>query len=351
MESDHTGHSCRLDFAGSLYPQKEAADSCSIKGCDKVNFSRQCCDLTLCPYHWRNYCDVKKWDHHLSKCANEKCDILKIAEREKINQHNIWSILNIPGNNSYCHISTFRRTQTVAFAKRKASDIEHNRDTNISQPVANPKPDTGRISEIETKNLPIKKRQRVYLEEKDTIEKSNVSDTLVEECEPNHDISLHFPGLKQFMEFIQIYSRCVKNLSTFREDFNFYLVSEKFPYLKSIVTSIIKEPDIQLRKQICDGIQEKIKTAINQLFDIYQIPLTRRALDAKEMIALKKNYNTIMLCDFLPDIITDEIIVDIITVFMRYKILIDRLMACTDITKAYLHSIDNLTVVLFSHDK
>lgn len=329
MESDHTGHSCRLDFAGSLYPQKEAADSCSIKGCDKINFSHQCCDLTLCPYHWRNYCDVKKWDHHLSKCANEKCDILKIAEREKINQHNIWSILNIPGNNSYCHISTFRRTQTVAFAKRKASDVDHNSDTNVSQTVVNPKEQAGRISEIESKNLPIKKRHRVYLEEN-----------------PNNDALLQSQRMNQFMEYLQELDNHNKKLSTFRENFKYYIFRAQSTSLKNIVTSILKEKDIEIRKQITEGVQQKIKTAISALFDVYRMPIALRTRDANEIISLQKS----LIISFnksepLPDIITDEIILHVTTFLMQLKILLDEVIANKNIANMYLYSTDNYNVI------
>jgi hypothetical protein len=85
-----------------------------------------------CKKHWKKICDENNWDHNLSKCANEKCDLLekKSFDREKINQFNIKQELHLPRQNKYNHISASRRKSA-----RTKIKSEFDSDLNSSNPL------------------------------------------------------------------------------------------------------------------------------------------------------------------------------------------------------------------------
>jgi hypothetical protein len=119
IEHKESGHSCSLNWDIQISPN----DNNNGKGikcviCPRRGLcSRQCCDLQLCAAGcWKKYCEFRKWDYRLSRCANEECDRLgiKLEDRALIDEHNIEDFL--PGfsdDYNYCHVKfeTKRKNQ------------------------------------------------------------------------------------------------------------------------------------------------------------------------------------------------------------------------------------------------
>lgn len=61
--------------------------------------------------HFKQVCEITNWDPDLSICANYKCDEkgFNLAQREKISHRNITTILGLPSENKYLHVSLRRR--------------------------------------------------------------------------------------------------------------------------------------------------------------------------------------------------------------------------------------------------
>lgn len=79
--------------------------------------------------HWEKYCDSKKpfkWTMHMSACANEKCDRLKMSyeERSTINHKNIKSKLGLPEDIKYNHISKSVRRRTNKEVNERAEQMD-----------------------------------------------------------------------------------------------------------------------------------------------------------------------------------------------------------------------------------
>jgi len=86
------------------------------------------CGEKLCTVCWPEVCKKNKWDHQLSKCANVKCDILKVSlkKRAEINQTNIMSKIGVTPKIKYGHISYKRRRDTVhrKLAKKQQQSVK-----------------------------------------------------------------------------------------------------------------------------------------------------------------------------------------------------------------------------------
>ena len=91
---------------------------------NKEKLSLQSCNYgegAFCPTHYKKNLGLNH-DFELSRCANIRCDELNLslAERNKINQHNIENILNLPGSKKYDHISITRQKY---FARNNVPEI------------------------------------------------------------------------------------------------------------------------------------------------------------------------------------------------------------------------------------
>jgi hypothetical protein len=92
-----------LCFASSYSPH---AHKCEVPGC-KDELDEFSCPVVrkgkdglyligLCGKHWKNICDRNRWDYGITRCCNEKCDILRInlTGRQSFNPHDLAKYLN-----------------------------------------------------------------------------------------------------------------------------------------------------------------------------------------------------------------------------------------------------------------
>lgn len=77
-----------------------------------------------CIVCWKKYCEDKEWDYDLGYRANEICDHKKLSmdSRKLLDQHNLKSELNLPGDKIYMHVSDKRRE--LGEARRDRDEME-----------------------------------------------------------------------------------------------------------------------------------------------------------------------------------------------------------------------------------
>lgn len=187
--NEETGHLLRCNF--TKVPNR--GHNFIRKGCHGYNkngetcgcqISKQSCDVesehrycNSVNQHWRKFCEehTPTWDHHLSYCANMKCDFLDIdlIGRGNINQYNIKDILDLPSDYELNHVSD---------ARRKAVDEEKLEESSSDNSESESESSS---SSEDMNNQSRRKRRRTNI-----IEVSSDSESEVSECD-SENLSEH----------------------------------------------------------------------------------------------------------------------------------------------------------------